>query len=353
MASGSYTHPPQVPPPTDWSAAQRRVSSGRSGSGARSGWGSRSIRRRAAASGVRRPSAVPTRSTDPSRRFRSTMISDQVAVADPPDRPAGEGFGADVADAGAGRDAREPGVGDDGDLLAERQMLEGRGDLVDLLHPGPERPATDQDQDVARAERVAPLPLDGGDGGGLAGEDPRRADLAVDPVGADHGRVDGGALDHRPFGGEVPPRKGHGAGQTSARARSGGRITSSGSTPSACGQAGAESGPAVGPGPGSSVDPASGPETVRTEVEQAEVAEVEHHLGDAAGQVGPDGRVVARPVGEDVDQARRPAVDLGPVLDRGPGETGGEGDGRDVEQQVRRAAERGVDRHGVADRRRA
>ena len=37
IASTSYTHPPQVPPPTAWSAAQSLVSGGRSGSAARSG----------------------------------------------------------------------------------------------------------------------------------------------------------------------------------------------------------------------------------------------------------------------------------------------------------------------------
>ena len=48
---------------------------------------------------------------------------DQVAVADPADRSSRERLGADVADAGAGGDAREPGVGQDGDLLAEREVL--------------------------------------------------------------------------------------------------------------------------------------------------------------------------------------------------------------------------------------
>ena len=51
---------------------------------------------------------------------------DQVAVADLAERAAGEGFGADVADAGPRRDAGEPGVGQHGDLLAEREVPQRR-----------------------------------------------------------------------------------------------------------------------------------------------------------------------------------------------------------------------------------
>ena len=56
-----------------------------------------------------------------------------------------------------------------------------------------------------------------------------------------------------------------------------------------------------------------------------------------------------RAVGQDAHQPRDPAVDLVPVVDGRPGQARGEGDRGDVQEQVGRAAERGVDRHGVAD----
>ena len=51
---------------------------------------------------------------------------DEVAVAELADRPAGQRLGADVSDAGAGGNAREPGVGQDRDVLAERQIPQCR-----------------------------------------------------------------------------------------------------------------------------------------------------------------------------------------------------------------------------------
>ena len=148
---GVVDAPPQVPPLASWSAAHRRVSSGRSGSGARSGCGARAAS--AASSGPSVPSAAR-------RRGRSCLPGaavdhdpDQVAVAQLADRAAGQRLGADVADAGAGGDAGEARVGEDGDVLAERQVLERRGDLVDLLHARAQRPAADQHEDVAGLDR--------------------------------------------------------------------------------------------------------------------------------------------------------------------------------------------------------
>ena len=64
---------------------------------------------------------------------------------------AGQRFGGDVADAGAGGDAAEARVGEHGDVLAEGEMLEGGGDLVDLLHAGAHGAAADEHDDVAAA----------------------------------------------------------------------------------------------------------------------------------------------------------------------------------------------------------
>ena len=55
-------------------------------------------------------------------------------------------------------------------------------------------------------------------------------------------------------------------------------------------------------------------------------------------------RVVARAVRQHVDDPRDPAVDVGPVVDGRPAEARRVGDRREVEQEVRGAAEGGVDR---------
>ncbi len=62
--------------------------------------------------------------------------ADAVTVSEASNGSAGEGFRADVADAGSGGDAAETGVGEDGDVFAVRQLTQRGGDLVDLLHAG-------------------------------------------------------------------------------------------------------------------------------------------------------------------------------------------------------------------------
>ena len=76
---------------------------------------------------------------------------------------------------------------------------------------------------------------------------------------------------------------------------------------------------------------------------------MEHHFGHAAGEISSHRRVIKRAVGQNADQPGDLDVDLVPVVDGGPRQSGGEGDGRDVEQQVGRSAERGVDDHGIAN----
>src|SRR5262245_59131701 len=105
-------------------------------------------------------------------------------------------------------------------------MLEGRRDLIDLLHPGAHRPAPHEHDDVAWVDgthvsvgRIVNPPcgmsFDGGDGVDLAREDARGPGLAVDAVGIDHAWVDGRALDDRTFRGQIAARKTNRAGQPS------------------------------------------------------------------------------------------------------------------------------------------
>ena len=165
-----------------------------------------------------------------------------------------------------------------------------------------------------------PCPLIAAIGVALAGEDPGRAELAVDAVGVDDGRVDRRALDHRALRREVAGREGHRAGQAAVAGPVGrhDHVVGVDAVLLGAGARGAASAArwhATSRGP----RPSGSPVTVRTPVvEQAEVAEVEHHLGDPAGEEGADGRVVVRAVRQDADEPGDPAVDRLPVLDRRP-----------------------------------
>ena len=78
---------------------------------------------------------------------------------------------------------------------------------------------------------------------------------------------------------------------------------------------------------------------------------MQHHLGHAAGEEHLHGRVVARAVGQRVDEARHAAADLRPVARGGPRQPCGVGNRRNVQQKIRGSAERGVRDHRVAERR--
>ncbi len=85
----------------------------------------------------------------------------------------------------------------------------------------------------------------------------------------------------------------------------------------------------------------------RRQVKQTQLAEVQHDLGHAAGKKYLHGGVADGSVGQCIDEARRAAVHVFPIVNRGPSHPGGERDCRDVQQQVGRAAERGVNDHGI------
>jgi hypothetical protein len=89
-----------------------------------------------------------------------------------------------------------------------------------------------------------------------------------------------------------------------------------------------------------------------TPVQQPHAAEMQHHLGNAAGHEHLGGRETAWSVRQRVDQARGRAIDPDPVLDAGGFSPAAAANRRDVQQQIRGAAERGMDEHRVLDRRR-
>src|SRR5258706_719790 len=77
---------------------------------------------------------------------------------------------------------------------------------------------------------------------------------------------------------------------------------------------------------------------------------MKHHFGYSAGEEDANRRVADWAVGQRIDEAWDAAVDVDPVVNTGTSEAGGVGDGGDVQEEVGRAAECGVDGHGVADR---
>ena len=85
-------------------------------------------------------------------------------------------------------------------------------------------------------------------------------------------------------------------------------------------------------------------------IEKSHTPEMQHHLGHSARHEHLNGRETARAVRQRVDQARRRQVDAMPVLDGRNRQSRGMRDRRNVQQQIRRPAERGMDEHGVLDR---
>ena len=77
---------------------------------------------------------------------------------------------------------------------------------------------------------------------------------------------------------------------------------------------------------------------------------MQHDLGHAAGLKHLHGRMVLRAVRQRVHETRHPPADIGPVGGGRPAETCGVGDGGQVQNQVRRPAERGVGHHRVLKR---
>src|SRR5262249_44178398 len=132
---------------------------------------------------------------------------DAIAVTHLANRTTCQCLRPDVADTGAGRNTREAGVGQDRDLLAEAQMLERRGDLVNLFHTRPHRTTADQNQDVPRLQSPLPVALDRPDGRAFAREDAGRTYLAKHAISIHNARIDSCALDYRPFRSQVAARK--------------------------------------------------------------------------------------------------------------------------------------------------
>ena len=290
---------------------------------------------------IHRPSQIPAVDLD----------LENVAVAQLANRTAGQGFRPDMAEAGAGRDAGEARISHDRYGLSPGQILERRRQLVGLFHPGAEWSRTDQDDDVVCAHWGVGEAFDGANGVVFGHEDACRPPMAVDVVIVDHGRIDRRRFDDRALRRDVADREDDGAREPgSARAV---RVHDHviGIDPVGFLKTRARLTPAIAVLP---------PIQDRCErraadgghihIEDAQAAQMQHDLGHAAGKKDLHGGMVARPVGQRVNQARCRAIDARPVVKRRPAEARGVRDRRDMEQEIRRAADGRMDEHRVLER---
>ena len=275
----------------------------------------------------------------------------QVAVAQPPDRATGQRLRPHVADAGAGGDAGETRVGQHRHVLAPGQVFQRGGELVGLLHAGAGGAAAGQHHHVAGHHRTFALAFDGDDRLVLGREHARRAGVAVHIVVVDHGRVDRGGLDHRAIRRKVADREHQRRGEPrgTGRVRAHDHVGRIDAVQFAQAFAGDAACGAVFP-PIEILADGAAADGGRVQVQQAHVAQMQHHLGHAAGHEHLHRGMVARAVGQRVDQARRGAVGGGPVGHGRRRQAGRVGDRRHVQHQVGGAAERGVHHQCVLQR---
>ena len=74
---------------------------------------------------------------------------------------------------------------------------------------------------------------------------------------------------------------------------------------------------------------------------------MQHHLRHPAGQEDLHGGKAARAIRQRIHQPRNTSIDMRPIFRRRAIQAGGMGDSRHVQQQIRRAAERGMNHHRV------
>ncbi len=249
---------------------------------------------------------------------------------------------------GASGDAREASIGDQRYRFPPGDMLERRGQLIGLFHPGAGRPAADHHHDVALFDLAA---FDRLDRPGFRDKHPRPPGVTVHPVLTHDRWVDRRGLDHRSFRRDVTHREGHRGGQPPCfgafrRQDHVVRIDAI-----LLAQALPEAFAAHRGLPPVEVFPDGLPgHRHGIFVQQTQRAQMEHYFRHAAREEGPHRRVIIRPVGQNAHQPRHLTVDARPVIDVRNSAARRMGNGRDMQQQVGRAAERGMDHHRVLNR---
>ena len=252
-----------------------------------------------------------------------------------------------MADACTRAHAAEARIRHQRDVLAEGQMLQGAGELIRFLHARAHRTAAREHDDVAGLHLAF---LDRGDGLLLADEHARRSFLAINAVGIDDARVDGSAFDERTLGRKVAARERDGAGQSAFLRAFGRHDHVIGLDAVLLAENVAEASASfAGLPPVENLIERDARRRQYARVQHAEATQMQHHFRHAAGEKHAHRRMMRRAVRQHIDEAGDAAVDVDPVLDCGPRQSGGVRDGGNVQQQIRRAAERCVNRHRVAD----
>ena len=209
-------------------------------------------------------------------------------------------------------------------------MFERRGELVGLFHAGTGRPAADHHHDIALFNLFL---LDGLNGLCFRDKHPRPARMTVNAIGTHHRRVNGRGLDHRSFRRDVARREADRRGQPSRfcllrrqdhviRIHAVLRL-----------QALAEALTALGRLPPVEVlaHRLAG-DCHGVQVQQAEIAQVEHYLRHAAREERAHGRMIVRAVGQHAHQSRHLTVNARPVFNVRNSAARRVGDGRNVQQ---------------------
>src|ERR1700753_1105781 len=96
-------------------------------------------------------------------------------------------------------------------MLAEGEVLQGGGDLVDLLHSRTGRAAADEHDDITMRDSAS---LDRIDGGSLGHEDLRRSNMAIDIVFVDQRGIYRCAFNYASFRCEISYREADGCRET-------------------------------------------------------------------------------------------------------------------------------------------
>ena len=264
--------------------------------------------------------------------------ADPIAVPHLADRSAGQRFRADVPDARSRADTGEPSVRHDRHVLAPRQKLECRRDLVGLLHPASHGASTDQHHDVPRLHTTIAGSFDRRDRLSLRHEDTRRSLMPVHAI-VDERRVDGRRLDDGSFGTEVASRKTNGAGHPLGsspirRQNHVVRVDTVGFLQTLT----QDAPPVAGFPPVEDLVPRGPGDRARIPAKDSQATQPQHHFRNAAGQIEPHGGMVARTIGKDIDEPRHLSIDRLPILDRRAPPPRSEGNRRNVKQEVRRSA---------------
>ena len=229
-----------------------------------------------------------------------------------------------------------------------RQVLERRSDLIDLLHARTERAAAYECHDIARLHGTV---LQSRDSIRFPREYPCPALLAVDPIRIDHRGVYRRALDNSTIGSQVAAAKRDRASQTAPTGCFGSvddlvRINSVHlAQPVAADRPPLANAPLV-----EGLTERDARCGQRFEIQHSHVAQMQHHLGNAASEEHAHGGVADRTVRQHVYHANDASVHLGPVVDSRAVEASAIRYRRQMQQQIRRSAERGMHDHRIAKR---